>query len=178
MGRMRRKGTVQLNCQMLITKYGTIGRDTWCMLRLKIDEVYVLPSLLLPKGDIKQAHYLLGLGLCMVARVGDVEKMTPWAKYYIRNPEDQHHRGPKSAQGGKTLSELKQQEGANESDADMKMLELEIEFVLYLPVRKAETDTAKLQLELQSREQGIIGSREVPLRMVKLRKDLRLDHDE
>mmetsp|Transcript_11045 Transcript_11045/g.27518 ORF Transcript_11045/g.27518 Transcript_11045/m.27518 type:complete len:1272 (+) Transcript_11045:92-3907(+) len=161
----RRAGEVKLQCQLLLAKFSTRGRDEWSMIRVKVDELYMPAALLVP-DQVEDQHLLLGLGASVIARVGNTEKATPWAKYYPRNEKvDTPLMGPT-----KTIAELKRSSG--------EQLELEVEFVLYLPVRREDLENEVLYVDLKSKTKGHVGSVSVPLAEALKRPDLKLVHDE
>lgn len=158
--RQRIFGTVRLRCELLHVKLGSRGQDEWSMVRVKVDEAFVPAPYLLP-DTLEDSHRLLGLGASIVARVGDVEKVSPLAKYYLRDEASQ------SAGVSKSFSELKQMGSAR--------LELEVEFVLYLPVRNEDLNKAELEIGLRSKTRGPVGSASLPLAEVLKNQELKYE---
>lgn len=163
------EGKVSLKLERLVVmQRNSKGTDTWSMVRVKIDELYIPAALMLPE-KLDDSHKILGLGVCLVAKIGDATRSTPVVRYQLRE-----ERSPVGSsvrdQVLKSVSELQIN--------PKTMLELEMEWVLFLPVRRDTLEQESLQLELVSRSEGVIGTQTIPLSSIAAKLELKVSFAE
>jgi len=133
-------GNLYLKFDWLLPQVASRGTDDWCIVRIKIDEVYVPAKF----GED---------GARFRAKIGLVEKATPNVKYTPpRKPATDTQNSPPAVE-------------SVEPDGQ-SIVELEIEFILHLLVRITELESGLLELRLVSRRGTEIGAEKILLREV------------
>merc|ERR1712217_99814 len=126
----RHCGLVHLRFEYFTIIPNSEGRDDMCMLRIKVDEAWVP----LPLGKD---------GARMVATFGDVQKVSPIARY----------EPPVKKQTNETP--------ASSADEWKKIAEFEIEFILLMLVPRSDLQHGVLKLELTNASQAVIAHADI-----------------
>jgi len=146
-------GLLELECELLQPRPGLRPACELCMLRLKLDEVYV------PEGFPQP--------VALRARCSDSEKNTPFVLPKVVKVDT------KKSKSEPNLPTLKRLGTVLPEDEIKQPITLEVEYVLHLLIKKEELNAHQLELELIDRKRNVLATKEVELKQLVDRKSFR-----